>query len=66
MPGLRDGFLVFNSFLDQNTVRQFREDLRAYEDDESILRSEGTITEPGKQEIRSIFGIHELSDRTPL
>ena len=59
----RDGFLVFNSFLDQNTVRQFREDLRAYEDDESILRSEGTITEPGKQEIRSIFGIHELSDR---
>ena len=59
----RDGFLVFNNFLDQATVRQFREDLRAYEDDESILRSEGTITEPGKQEIRSIFGIHELSDR---
>ncbi|WP_372994418.1 ectoine hydroxylase [Marinobacter sp.] len=59
----RDGFLVFNRFLDPATVRQFREDLRAYEDDESILRSEGTITEPGKQEIRSIFGIHELSDR---
>ena len=59
----RDGFLVFDSFLDQATVRQFREDLRSYEDDESILRSEGTITEPGKQEIRSIFGIHELSDR---
>ncbi|ROQ44652.1 ectoine hydroxylase [Marinobacter sp. 3-2] len=59
----RDGFLVFDSFLDQATVREFREDLRAYEDDESILRSEGTITEPGKQEIRSIFGIHELSDR---
>jgi len=59
----RDGFLVFDSFLDQATVRQFREDLRGYEDDESILRSEGTITEPGKQEIRSIFGIHELSDR---
>lgn len=59
----RDGFLVFDSFLDQATVRRFREDLRGYEDDESILRSEGTITEPGKQEIRSIFGIHELSDR---
>lgn len=59
----RDGFLVFNNFLDQATVRQFREDLRGYEDDDSILRSEGTITEPGKQEIRSIFGIHELSDR---
>ena len=59
----RDGFLVFNNFLDQETVKRFRDDLRAYENDDSILRSEGTITEPGKQEIRSIFGIHELSDR---
>ncbi|MBW7471745.1 ectoine hydroxylase [Marinobacter sp. M216] len=59
----RDGFLVFNNFLDPATVRNFREDLRAYEDDEAILRSEGTITEPGKQAIRSIFGIHELSER---
>lgn len=59
----RDGFLVFDRFLDEATVRRFREDLRLYEDDESILQSEGTITEPGKQEIRSIFGIHELSDR---
>lgn len=59
----RDGFLVFNSFLDETTVRRFREDLRAYEEDDSILQSEGTITEPGKQEIRSIFGIHELSER---
>ena len=59
----RDGFLVFNNFLDQETVKRFRDDLRAYENDDSILRSEGTITEPGKQEIRSIFGIHELSER---
>ena len=59
----RDGFLVFNNFLDQETVKRFWDDLRAYENDDSILRSEGTITEPGKQEIRSIFGIHELSDR---
>ncbi|NWO06115.1 MAG: ectoine hydroxylase [Alteromonadaceae bacterium] len=59
----RDGFLVFNNFLDKETVQRFRDDLRAYEDDDGILRSEGTITEPGKQEIRSIFGIHELSDR---
>lgn len=59
----RDGFLAINNFLDQATVQKFREDLRAYEDDDGILRSEGTITEPGKQEIRSIFGIHELSER---
>src|SRR5690554_8091947 len=55
--------LVFNNFLDQDTVRRFREDLRAYENDDAVLRSEGTITEPGKQEIRSVFGIHELSAR---
>ncbi|MEQ9547205.1 MAG: ectoine hydroxylase [Marinobacter sp.] len=59
----RDGFLVFNNFLDAATVEKFREDLRAYEEDEAVLQSEGTITEPGKREIRSIFGIHELSDR---
>ncbi|GGE63470.1 ectoine hydroxylase [Streptosporangium jomthongense] len=59
----RDGFLVFNNFLDKETVKRFREDLEAYEDDDSVLRSEGTITETGKQEIRSVFGIHELSPR---
>lgn len=59
----RDGFLVFNQFLDQTSVERFRDDLRAYEQDDGVLRCEGTITEPGKQEIRSIFGIHELSDR---
>ncbi|MEO9523467.1 MULTISPECIES: ectoine hydroxylase [Marinobacter] len=59
----RDGFLVFDNFLDTDTVRRFRDDLRAYERNDSVLRSEGTITEPGKQEIRSIFGIHQLSER---
>ncbi|MCK0106752.1 ectoine hydroxylase [Marinobacter sp. S0848L] len=59
----RDGFLVFNQFLDHETVRRFQEDLAAYENDDRILRAEGTITEPGKQEIRSVFGIHRLSQR---
>lgn len=59
----RDGFLVFDNFLDTDTVHRFRDDLRAYERNDSVLRSEGTITEPGKQEIRSIFGIHQLSER---
>ena len=59
----RDGFLVIPGFLDEATVHRFREDLRAYEADDSVLSAEGTICEPGKQEIRSIFGIHELSAR---
>lgn len=59
----RDGFLVFNDFLDDDTVHRFRADLQGYEQDDSVLQAEGTITEPGKQEIRSIFGIHEMSER---
>ncbi|MDX1755931.1 MAG: ectoine hydroxylase [Marinobacter sp.] len=59
----RDGFLVIPNFLDEATVRRFRDDLRGYESDDSVLSAEGTICEPGKQEIRSIFGIHELSTR---
>lgn len=59
----RDGFLAFPGFLDQDTVSRFRQDLRDYENDSNILRAEGTITEPGKQEIRSVFGVHELSGR---
>ena len=59
----RDGFLAFPGFLDQDTVARFRQDLRDYENDSDILRAEGTITEPGKQEIRSVFGVHELSER---
>ncbi|WP_372972385.1 ectoine hydroxylase [Marinobacter sp.] len=59
----RDGFLAFPNFLDQETVARFRQDLRDYENDPDILRAEGTITEPGKQEIRSVFGVHELSER---
>ncbi len=59
----RDGFLVFPGFLDEKAVRAFRADLQAYERDHDILQAEGTITEPGKQEIRSVFGIHQLSDR---
>lgn len=59
----RDGFLVFDQFLDDETVRLFQEDLAAYENNDRILRAEGTITEPGKQEIRSVFGIHKLSER---
>ncbi|MFW5823413.1 MAG: ectoine hydroxylase [Marinobacter sp.] len=59
----RDGFLAFPNFLDQETVNRFRQDLRDYENDHNILSAEGTITEPGKQEIRSVFGVHELSER---
>lgn len=57
------GFLSFESFFDQEDMQAFIQELREYEEDEDLKLSEGTILEPGKQEIRSIFGIHQISDR---
>ncbi|WP_417330544.1 ectoine hydroxylase [Halomonas cupida] len=57
------GFLSFESFFDQEEMQAFIQELREYEEDEDLKLSEGTILEPGKQEIRSIFGIHQISDR---
>nr|WP_297459124.1 ectoine hydroxylase [uncultured Halomonas sp.] len=57
------GFLSFESFFDKEEMDAFIEELRDYEDDDDLKSSEGTVLEPGKQEIRSIFGIHEVSQR---
>lgn len=57
------GFLFFESFFDQAEMEKFIEELQEYEEDEDLKLSEGTILEPGKKEIRSIFGIHEISKR---
>ncbi|KMQ76210.1 ectoine hydroxylase [Marinobacter subterrani] len=57
------GFLFFDSFFDKAEMEKFIEELQEYEEDEDLKLSEGTILEPGKEEIRSIFGIHEISKR---
>ncbi|HET8789575.1 MAG TPA: ectoine hydroxylase [Modicisalibacter sp.] len=57
------GFLSFESFFDREEMDAFIQELREYEDDDDLKSSEGTVLEPGKQEIRSIFGIHEVSER---
>ncbi|WP_444677198.1 phytanoyl-CoA dioxygenase family protein [Halomonas sp. E19] len=44
-------------------MEAFIQELRDYEEDEDLKLSEGTVLEPGRQEIRSIFGIHEISER---
>ncbi|WP_311946991.1 ectoine hydroxylase [Halomonas piscis] len=59
----RKGFLSFENFFDEDDMQAFIQELRDYEDDEDLKLSEGTILEPGKEEIRSIFGIHDLSER---
>ncbi|WP_166261372.1 ectoine hydroxylase [Marinobacter salicampi] len=57
------GFLSFESFFTKEEMEKFIQELRDYEYDEDLKLSEGTILEPGKEEIRSIFGIHEISER---
>lgn len=57
------GFLSFESFFDKEEMDAFIQELREYEDDDDLKSSEGTVLEPGKQEIRSIFGIHQVSER---
>ncbi|WP_346797732.1 ectoine hydroxylase [Halomonas sp. Bachu 37] len=59
----RKGFLSFENFFPREEMEAFIQELRDYEDDEDLKLSEGTVLEPGRQEIRSIFGIHELSER---
>ncbi|MWJ29355.1 ectoine hydroxylase [Halomonas sp. ZH2S] len=59
----KNGFLFFESFFSKEEMDAFIQELSDYEDDEDIKLSEGTILEPGRQEIRSIFGIHEVSER---
>lgn len=57
------GFLFFESFFSRDEMAKFIDELKEYEQDEDLKLAEGTILEPGKEEIRSIFGIHEVSKR---
>ncbi|MDX1694663.1 MAG: ectoine hydroxylase [Ketobacteraceae bacterium] len=57
------GFLSFESFFKTSEMDEFINDLKEYQKNEDLKLSEGTILEPGVDEIRSIFGIHEISDR---
>lgn len=59
----RDGILTFESYFDPGTMEAFLADLREFEADRDLKLSEGVILEPGAEEIRSIFGIHRLSER---
>lgn len=57
------GFLSFEGFFPREEMEAFIQELRDYEEDSDLKLSEGTVLEPGREEIRSIFGIHEISQR---
>ncbi|MBS3805647.1 MAG: ectoine hydroxylase [Oleiphilaceae bacterium] len=57
------GFLFFDSFFSRDEMDGFIQELAEYQQNQALKQEEGTILEPGTEEIRTIFGIHEISDR---
>ncbi|MCH8503241.1 MAG: ectoine hydroxylase [Ectothiorhodospiraceae bacterium] len=60
----RDGFLWFEDlFSDSPLMTELLEDLRALERDTESLRNENFVTDRHSGALRSVFGIHEISER---
>ncbi len=59
----RNGYLFFDSFFSPDEVQPFLDNLKDYEQDANLKSRDQVIIEPYADEIRSIFGIHDLSDR---
>jgi len=59
----RDGFLWFEGFFSEERVQPFIDDLQDMANDKQLLDSEKVITDPESGEIRSVFAMHELSER---
>lgn len=57
------GFLIFDSFFSERETQGFLEDLQAYGKDAAFKQKEQVITEPSGKDIRSIFGVHSISER---
>ena len=58
-----NGFLFFESFFDESDMNLFLEDLNGYGKDDDLKNREQVIIEPYADEVRSIFGIHQISER---
>jgi ectoine hydroxylase len=57
----RNGFLFFPELLRANEVAALSEEMRRLASDPALLAREGSITEPGSGELRTIFEIHKVS-----
>lgn len=57
----RDGFLVLENVLDEREVEVLQGELGRLLGDPASLEHETVIAEPGSNEIRSIFAVHEQS-----
>ncbi|NLO79143.1 MAG: ectoine hydroxylase [Xanthomonadaceae bacterium] len=57
----RDGFLFFPGFFGAAEIEACIDELHRLSRDPAVRASEATVLEPGSNEVRSIFAIHETS-----
>ncbi|AJD47308.1 ectoine hydroxylase [Isoalcanivorax pacificus W11-5] len=59
----RDGFLWFEGFFSRERVEPFFDELLALSQDSELMDSDQVIRDPDSGELRSVFAMHELSER---
>lgn len=59
----RDGFLWFEGFFSQERTEPFFDELCEMAKDAALMESEHVIKDPGSGEIRSVFNMHQISER---
>lgn len=57
----RDGFLWFEGFFSEERMAAFFDELKEMAQEEELMASDQVIKDPNSNEIRSVFGMHELS-----
>ncbi|WP_165855333.1 ectoine hydroxylase [Marinobacter sp. JSM 1782161] len=58
----RDGFLWFSGFFSQERMAPFFDELKTMAEDRHLMESEQVIADPNTGDIRSVFGMHRLSE----
>jgi len=59
----RDGFLWFEGFFSEESMQPFFQELNDMAADPELMKSEQVISDPASGAIRSVFGMHELSEK---
>jgi len=59
----RDGFLWFEGFYSQERLDPFLDELKEMARDTELTQSEQVIQDPASGELRSVFAMHEISER---
>lgn len=59
----RDGFVWFEGFFSRSLIEPFFEELEEMAKDGTLMNSDQVVKDPESGELRSVFAMHELSER---